>query len=41
MSNTQNMFILSPTNMSDLTTGLGNLWLNTTNADYNSWRGIY
>lgn len=41
MSLTQNMFILSPLNMSDLTSGLGNLWLNTSNFKYNTWRGIY
>lgn len=41
MQKTQNKFILSPFNMSDLTAGLGNLWLNSSNYIYNTWRGIY
>lgn len=41
MGRTLNKFILSPLNMSDLTSGLGNLWLNTSNGKFNSWRGIY
>ena len=38
----QGKFILSPTDVLDLTTGLGNLWLNLTDTlKSNPWKKIY
>lgn len=41
MDQTTNKFILSPFNIADLNTGFGNLWLNSSNFNYNTWRTIY
>jgi hypothetical protein len=41
MENTTSKVILSPSDLFDLGTGFGNVWMNESNYKFSSWKNIY